>query len=93
MDKRFLSSDFFAFQRSMQTPNKEKWNLLNRDYFSWDESHKVKMLSSILFAKKNNPFVYDWLQLILFFGKIRKKLHIISFFKFYLMKLNQEVII
>lgn len=81
LDKRFLSSDFFAFQRSMQTPNKEKWNLLNRDYFSWDESHKVKMLSSILFAKKNNPFVYDWLQLILFFWQNQKKITHYFFFQ------------
>lgn len=69
LDAKFTSADFFAFERSPDTPNKDKWAAFNQDYFSWDSQHKVNMLSSILFAKKHNSFVNDWLQLLLFFWK------------------------
>lgn len=81
LDERFTSADFFAFERMPNTPNQEKWLAFNPDYFSWDARHKVNMLSSILFAKKHNPFVYDWLQLILFYWKHQNQITHYFFFQ------------
>lgn len=81
LDKRFVNADFFAFQRSMEVFDKSEWHLFNQDYFSWNKNHKVNMLSSILFAKKNNPFVYDWLQLLLFFWENSNKITHYFFFQ------------
>jgi len=45
---------YFMFQRSDSTENKEFWEKLNSDYFSWNERSKVGVLNSIIFSEKNN---------------------------------------
>lgn len=65
--ERFEKADYFVFQRSEEVQDRKKWEKFNNDYFSWDKRQKVKMLSSIIFAKKGNKVIHILLELMLIY--------------------------
>lgn len=93
MPTRLSSIDFFVFQRSTQAKNKEKWQRLNSDYFSWEEDHRVNFLSSIMFSKKENKTANTLLQLMLFFWKTQEHIPHYFFFQILFDELKKESLI
>ena len=72
---------YFMFQRSDSTENKEFWEKLNSDYFSWDERNKVRVLNSIIFSEKNNKMIHSLLELMLIFWKNESEIPHYFFFQ------------
>ncbi len=67
IDQKYLKMNYFMFQRTQNTDNKKYWSKLNNDYFSWNRSHKVNVLSSVMFSEKNNNVITRLLDLMLIF--------------------------
>ena len=72
---------YFMFQRSDSTENKEFWEKLNSDYFSWNERSKVGVLNSIIFSEKNNKVIHYLLELMLTFWKNESEIPHYFFFQ------------
>ena len=72
---------YFMFQRSDSTENKEFWEKLNSDYFSWDKRNKVRVLNSIIFSEKNNKMIHSLLELMLIFWKNESEIPHYFFFQ------------
>ena len=72
---------YFMFQRSDSTENKEFWEKLNSDYFSWNERSKVGVLNSIIFSEKNNKMIHSLLELMLTFWKNESEIPHYFFFQ------------
>ena len=80
ISKEFTEQDYFVFQRSNEEVNKTFWAGPHTSYWSWDPQYKVKMLNSIIFAKKNSVVVAAMLDLLLHYWKTQHK--IINYFFF-----------
>lgn len=80
LPKEFTEQDYFVFQRSNEEANKTFWAGPHTSYWSWDPRYKVKMLNSIIFAKKDNVVVSTMLDLLLHYWKTQHK--IINYFFF-----------
>ena len=85
--------DFFVFERTTKTKDKERWQRLNGDYFSWKEEHRIKFLSSIMFARKENGTINNLLQLMLFFWKTQEHIPHYFFFQILFDELKTEGLI
>ena len=72
---------YFMFQRSDSTENKEFWEKLNSDYFSWDKRNKVRVLNSVIFSEKNNKMIHSLLELMLTFWKNESEIPHYFFFQ------------
>ncbi|EHK90794.1 capsular polysaccharide synthesis protein [Aggregatibacter actinomycetemcomitans] len=90
---KFSSMDFFVFQRSPLAQNKEKWQRLNSDYFSWKENHRANFLSSIMFSKSGNRTVIMLLQLMLWYWKTQENIPHYFFFQILFDELKKENLI
>lgn len=90
LDNQFTNANFFVFQRSTKADNKHMWENFNPDYFSWQKEHQVNMLTSIMFAKKENSFIYTWLQLTLFFWKYQSRITHYFFFQILFNQLKEN---
>lgn len=69
------------YQRSADAHNKQQWHDFNPYYFSWNNNHKVNLLNSIIFARKNNPVIHTCLDLILNFWNTQKYIPHYFFFQ------------
>ncbi|PWD85340.1 capsular polysaccharide synthesis protein [Ignatzschineria cameli] len=65
MPENLLAVDFFAFQRTNDAIDKEKWEKFSFQYFGWNPSHTVNMLNSFMIAKKNNLIINRLLNLLI----------------------------
>ena len=72
---------YFMFQRSDSIENKEFWEKLNSDYFSWDKRNKVRVLNSVIFSEKNNKMIHYLLELMLTFWKNESEIPHYFFFQ------------
>lgn len=73
LSSEYETEKYFVFQRSSNTKDKQKWINFNDTYFSWNKKHKVNVLNSIIFSKKENIIISNWLNLILNFWKDENK--------------------
>ena len=73
--------DFFMYQRSDNADNKQQWYTFNPYYFSWNNNHKVNLLNSVIFARKNSPVIHTCLDLILNFWKTQEYIPHYFFFQ------------
>lgn len=80
LPEEFSSQDYFVFQRSDDEPNKSFWAGPHTSYWSWDPRYRVKMLNSIIFAKKVSVVITTMFDLILHYWKTQDK--IINYFFF-----------
>ncbi|WP_461486349.1 capsular polysaccharide synthesis protein [Pedobacter sp.] len=80
LSEEFSNQDYFVFQRSDDEPNKSFWAGPHTSYWSWDPRYRIKMLNSIIFAKKDNLVIAIMLDLILHYWKTQHK--IINYFFF-----------
>lgn len=80
LTKEYLSLDHFVFQRDPDEPNKAFWEGPHTAYWSWNPGYRVKMLNSIIFAKKDSVLIQAMLSLMLHYWKTQNK--IIDYFFF-----------
>lgn len=71
LPEKYSKYEYFTYQRenNIEFDEKEKYNNLDFTYFSWDKNHKVNMLNSILFSKKNNDIIKTLMYGLLYFWK------------------------
>ena len=50
--------DYFVYQRDAQEPYADYWKNSYAYYWGWHEDYKVKMLNSIIFAKKGLSLIH-----------------------------------
>lgn len=63
------TSDFFMFQRSDEEKNKRYWEGVYAYYFGWRTDFKVRVLNSIVFARKDSLIISTLKDLLLYFWK------------------------
>ncbi len=80
LPNEFISQDYFVFQRSDEETNKSFWAGPHTSYWSWDPRYRVKMLNSIIFARKDSTVIATLFNLILYYWKTQPK--IINYFFF-----------
>ncbi len=82
IDKRILSQDFFAFQRSKTPPpDAELFRKFDPLYFSWNPKFLAGMLNSFMVAKPGNKIVSDLLSILLAYWKKETKVGQYYFFQ------------
>ena len=81
LPKKYEYMDYFMFQRSINVKNKKYWEKMNNDYFSWNEKHKINVLNSIIFSKKENKVIKTILDLLLIFWEKKEKVPHYFFFQ------------
>ncbi|WFB62062.1 capsular polysaccharide synthesis protein [Sphingobacterium sp. WM] len=80
LDSKLLELPYFMYQRDEQEVDKKFWENSYSYYWGWGDKFKVKVLNSIIYAKRGNPLIKDMLQLILFYWKTQNE--IIDYFFF-----------
>ena len=79
--EEYMEDEYFMFQRSLNVESRKYWEKQNKDYFSWDNRHKVKVLNSIIFSRKGNKVIKTLLDLLLIFWKKEDKVPHYFFFQ------------
>lgn len=74
LPNKYAEMDFFMFQRSDEEKHKKYWENVYAYYFDWHPQFKVKMLSSILFAKKGDKVIISLQDLMLYYWKTQDTL-------------------
>ena len=72
LPKEYEDLDFFMYQRSEAQPNKTYWENTYAYYFGWDIDYKVRVLSSVIFARRNNEIISSLKDLLLHFWKTQE---------------------
>ena len=67
LPQEYFEMDYFMFQRDDNLENKKDWEDYDDFYFSWNNEMKVRVLNSIIFAKKNNQIIKTLLDMLLIF--------------------------
>jgi len=67
LSQEYFEMDYFMFQRDDNLENKKDWEDYDDFYFSWNNEMKVRVLNSIIFAKKNNEIIKTLLDMLLIF--------------------------
>lgn len=74
LQDEYFQKELFLFQRANDEKHKEYWENTYAYYFGWSKGFRVNMLSSILFAQKNTPFIKTLCGCMLLFCKKKGKL-------------------
>ena len=74
-------SGFFMYQRVKDARDKEQWRSFNKSYFSWENNHKINVLNSAIFARKDDPVIHTCLDLVLNFWKTQEYIPHYFFFQ------------
>ena len=74
LPEEYTKHDYFLFQRDEDEAHKDYWIKVDPYYFNWHPDFKVKMLSSIIFAKKSSEVIRCLLDIMLCFWKKSEKL-------------------
>ena len=71
LPQEYFEMDYFMFQRddSLSLEEKKDWEEYDDFYFSWNDEMKVRVLNSVIFAKKNNEVLKVLLDMLLIFWK------------------------
>lgn len=73
---------FFMYQRVNIPINvQKKWQKLNATYFNWNNSHRINVLNSIIFAEKYNAEIKLCFDLLLNFWKTQNRIPHYFFFQ------------
>lgn len=67
------SQDWFMFQRDDAQEDKKAWSRTYAYYFGWHEKFKVRLLNSVIFAKKDSQVINDLYSLLLYFWNTEDK--------------------
>lgn len=76
----YSNLDHFVFQRDPDEPNKEFWEGPHTAYWSWNPSYRVKMLNSVIFAKKDSVLIQTMFSLMLHYWETQTE--VIDYFFF-----------
>lgn len=77
---RFAKLDYFIYQRDDEVLNKAYWESTDVHYWGWHPNYKVRILNSIIFARKDSAVISAMLNLILYYWKTQNR--IIDYFFF-----------
>lgn len=77
---KYLGYDYFVYQRDSDETHKKYWENSYAYYWGWHPKFKVRMLNSIMFAKKDSLVITSLLDLILHYWKTENR--IIDYFFF-----------
>lgn len=78
---RYWASNLFLFQRSKSEINRNYWENAFAYYYGWSSKFKVRILNSIIFARRNNEFLSYFTNVLLHFWKNRLTLPDYFFFQ------------
>lgn len=67
--EKYSNHDFFMFRRDESELYKRYWENSYAYYFGWGNDFKVRVLTSIAFAKAGSPFLKDFLNSLLLIWK------------------------
>ena len=67
LPKKMMDLPYFMFQRDPNEEHKTFWEQSYAYYWGWDKNFRVKVLNSIIFAKKGNKVIRDSLNLLLYY--------------------------
>ena len=81
LPQEYFEMDYFMFQRDDNLENKKDWEDYDDFYFSWNNEMKVRVLNSIIFAKKNNEIIKTLLDMLLIFWEHNDLVPNYSFFQ------------
>lgn len=73
--------DFFMYQRSNEEKHKTYWQNVYAYYFGWHPQFKVRVLNSIIFAKKDSEVIATLLNLLLYFWRTQNSIPDYFFFQ------------
>lgn len=65
--------DFFMFQRDENEQHKEYWEQSYAYYWGWGPKFRVRVLTSIIFAKASSEFLGNYLNLLLYVWKTNEE--------------------
>ena len=71
--QKYFEMEYFMFQRDDNLKDKKKWEDFDSVYFSWDKDMKIRVMNSVIFAKKNSKVIKTLLDLLLIFWKDNEK--------------------
>ncbi|MGI6074206.1 MAG: capsular polysaccharide synthesis protein [Fermentimonas sp.] len=63
----YAELDYFLYQRDDREKHKKYWSKVDPFYFCWRPHFKVRMLSSIIFAKTSSEVIKTFLDIMLYF--------------------------
>ncbi len=81
LPEEYTGLDYFVFQRDNNEENRSKVESPISRYWGWKLGFKVKMLNSIIFAKKNNEVIQVLMDLLLYYWKTEKEAVAYFFFQ------------
>ncbi|PVH25636.1 capsular polysaccharide synthesis protein [Sphingobacterium corticibacter] len=70
----FWNMDYFVFQRDDQVFDESNWPSPDLKYWSSNPRFKVRMLSSVIFAKANSEMIQTLLDLIVYYWKTESRI-------------------
>ena len=76
-----VNNDYFMYQRDWNQEDKKQWRRTYAYYFSWNKDFKVRLLNSVIYAKKNNLVIQELFQLLLYFWKTESEVKDYFFFQ------------
>lgn len=71
--QKYFEMEYFMFQRDDNLKDKKKWEDFDSVYFSWDKDMRIRVMNSVIFAKKNSKVIKTLLDLLLIFWKDNEK--------------------
>ncbi|RNC66080.1 capsular polysaccharide synthesis protein [Proteiniphilum sp. X52] len=74
LPQEYTEMEYFLYQRSEEEKHKKYWSKVDPFYFNWRPDFKVKMLSSIIFARPSSQVIRGLLDIMLCFWKNSDKL-------------------
>lgn len=77
---------WFMYQRDNNQEDKKLWRRTYAYYFGWHKEFRVRMLSSVIYARKGTTIMRDWANLLIYYWKTQDC--IIDYFFFQIM-MNQ----
>lgn len=78
---KYEKLDFFMFQRSDDEKDKDYWENAFAYYFGWEPGFRVRVLNSIIFARKENRVVSVLSDLLLYFWETQDSVPDYFFFQ------------
>lgn len=69
LEDKLVNNDWFMYQRDWGEEDKKLWRRTYAYYFSWHKDFKVRLLNSVIYAKKEVAVISDFFQLLLYYWK------------------------
>ena len=76
-----LEQVWFLYQRDNSQSDKRLWRRTYAYYFGWHKGFKVRMLNSIIFAKKNTVVINDWFSMLVYYWRTQNSIKDYFFFQ------------